>query len=212
MRLKREFFTKNTILVARELLGKILVLKNEDEIYKGKIVETEAYINVKDDAAHFNKGLTDRTRVIGEAGGHIYIYNIYGMYQCFNIVAEKKGVLGGVLIRGIEPLEGIEYMYKNRYKKEYDNPKRREIINLTNGPAKFVMAYGITKDKFYGTDLTKDKRIWVKDREKLKREDIIRTPRININYAESKDYLLRFHIKDNLFVSKKSNMRPKRDG
>lgn len=203
MRLKREFFTRNTIQVARELLGKILVLKDRDKIYKGKIVETEAYIKTKDDAAHFSKGLTDRTRVIGEVGGHIYIYNIYGMYQCFNIVAEREGILGGALIRGIEPIEGIEHMYENRYKREYENPKRREIINLTNGPAKFVMAYGITKDRFYGADLTKDKRIWVEDKEKLKREDIIRTPRINIDYAESKDYLLRFYIKDNPFISKK---------
>lgn len=94
-------------------------------------------------------------------------------------------------------------MYVNRYKKLYDNPKKRQIINLTNGPAKFVMAYGITKDDFYGADLTKDKRIWLEHREKLPREDIIRTPRINIDYARSKDYLLRFYIKDNPFISKK---------
>lgn len=203
MKLKREFFTRHTIQVARELLGKILVLKNGNKIYRGRIVETEAYIKTKDDAAHFNKGLTDRTRIIGEAGGHIYIYNIYGMYQCFNVVAEEKGILGGALIRGIEPLEGIEDMYINRYKRPYDNPKKRELINLTNGPAKLVMAYGITKDEFYGADLTKDKRIWIENREKLGRKDIIRSPRINIDYAQSKDYLLRFYIRDNLFISKK---------
>lgn len=203
MRLERKFFTRNTILVARELLGKILVLRDGDKLYRGKIVETEAYIKSNDDAAHFSKGLTERTRVIKEPGGHIYIYNIYGIYQCFNIVAEREGVLGGVLIRGIEPLEGIEEMYENRYKRPYDKPKKREIINLTNGPAKFVMAYGITMDKFYGADLTRDKRIWLEHREKLQSEDIVRTPRINIDYAKSKDYLLRFYIKDNLFISKK---------
>ena len=73
-----------------------------------------------------------------EIGGHIYIYTIYGMYECMNIVAEKEGVHGGTLIRALEPLEGVEAMYENRYKKPYDDPKKREIINLTNGPAKLV--------------------------------------------------------------------------
>lgn len=203
MRLGREFFTRNTILVARDLLGKTLVYKDKNQVYKGIIVETEAYINTKDDAAHFSKGLTERTRVVAEEGGHIYMYTIYGMYECFNIIAEKKGVHGGVLIRGIEPIEGIEKMYENRYKKPFNNPKRREIINLTNGPAKFVMAYGITKKDFYGRDLVTDSNIWVEDGPKLSKEQIVRTPRINIDYAESKDYLLRFYIKDNPFVSKK---------
>lgn len=204
MRLKREFFTRNTILVARELLGKVLVYKLDNEIYKGKIVETEAYINVKDDAAHFNKGLTDRTRVIAEEGGYIYIYNIYGMYQLFNIVAEEKDVLGAVLIRAVEPLEGIENMYRNRYKREYNSPKRKEILNLTNGPAKFVMAFGITKDEYYGADLVTDSKIWIEDAPKIPREDIINSKRINVDYAEmGKDYLLRYYIKDNPFVSKK---------
>src|SRR5690625_4711325 len=140
MRLEREFFTRDTKTVAKELLGKILVYKTEDQMYKGMIVETEAYINEKDDAAHFSKGITDRTRVVVEEGGHIYMYTIYGMYECFNIIAEKKNIPGGVLIRGVEPMEGVENMYENRYKRPFDNPKRKEIINLTNGPAKFVMA------------------------------------------------------------------------
>lgn len=203
MRLDREFYTRNTILVARELLGKALVLKDKEVIYKGIIVETEAYINKNDEGAHFNKGLTDRTRIIDEAGGHIYIYNIYGMYQLFNIVAEEKGVHGAVLIRAIEPVEGIEEMYENRYKRPY-KPEltRKEIINLTNGPAKFVMAYGITKDRYYGADLAVSPDIWVEDRDSISRENIVKTKRINIDYAEKgKDYLLRFYIKDNKFVS-----------
>lgn len=203
MRLKRDFYERNTILVARDLLGKVLVLKTEEETYKGIIVETEAYINAKDQGAHFNKGLTDRTRIIDEAGGHIYIYNIYGMYQLFNIVAEKKGVHGAVLIRGVEPIEGTEKMYENRYKRPFNDPPKREIINLTNGPAKFVMAYGITKKDFYGADVVHDSRIWVEDRPKLEPNQILRSKRINIDYAEQgKDYLLRFYIKDNPFVSK----------
>lgn len=203
MRLKREFFTRNTKLVAKELLGKILVLNRNGQIYRGRIVETEAYTNDNDDAAHFYKGITDRTKVVREAGGHLYIYNIYGMYQCMNIIAEKEDVLGGVLLRAIEPIDGIEWMYENRYKRQYVDPKNRELINLTNGPAKLVMSYGITKDEFYGRDLDSDNSIWLEDAEKILEKDILKTPRINIDYAKSKDYLLRFFIRDNPYVSKK---------
>lgn len=204
MRLKEDFYERNTILVTRDLLGKFLVYKEDDKIYKGIIVETEAYINAKDEGAHFNKGLTNRTRIIDETGGHIYIYTIYGMYLCFNIVAESKGVHGAVLIRAVEPIEGIEYMYENRYKRPYSNPPKREIINLTNGPAKFVMAYNIKKEELYGAYLVNDKRIWVEDAPSIPKEQIVKTKRINIDYAErGKDYLLRYYIKDNPFVSKK---------
>lgn len=211
MRLGREFYTRNTILVARELLGKILVYKSEDQIYKGRIVEVEAYINSNDDAAHFSKGLTDRTRVVREEGGHIYMYTIYGIYECFNVIAEKEGVHGGVLIRAIEPIEGIEKMYKNRFKKPFDNPTRRERINISNGPAKFVMSYNINKSDFYGRDLVNDPEIWIEDSIKIPYEQIVRSPRINVDYAKSKDYLLRFNIKDNPYVSKriKSNKKVK---
>lgn len=203
MRLNREFYERNTILVARDLLGKILIHQDGNKIYKAKIVETEAYINTKDQGAHFNKGLTDRTRVIDEPGGYIYIYHIYGMYQLFNIVSEKKGVHGAVLLRAVEPLKGIEDMYENRYKMLYDNPSKKNIINLTSGPAKLVMAMGITKKEFYGADLVTDKRIWVDNAPDISNDDIMRTKRINIDYAHmGKDYLLRYYIKDNPFVSK----------
>ncbi|MFY9213377.1 MAG: DNA-3-methyladenine glycosylase [Tissierellaceae bacterium] len=204
MRLGRDFFTRNTILVSRDLLGKTLVYRDGKDIYKGIIVETEAYISTNDEAAHFNKGLTERTRIIDEAGGHVYIYNIYGMYQLFNIVAEVPGIHGAVLVRALEPIKGIEKMYKNRYKKTYDNPKRREIINLTNGPAKLVMAYGLSKERHYGLDLATSRELWIEEGIQLSREDIVRSKRINIDYAEKgRDYLLRFYIKDNPFVSKK---------
>ena len=204
MRLKRDFYARDTEVVAKELLGKTLVYDDGENIYRGKIVETEAYTNKDDDAAHFSKGLTDRTRIMDEIGGHLYIYTIYGMYECMNIVGEEKGIHGGTLIRGLEPIEGTEAMYQNRYKREYDSPKRREIINLTNGPAKLVMAYGITKKDFYGRDLVSDASIWLEDGESLDQKDIVETTRINIDYAEKgKDYLLRFYIKDNPFVSKK---------
>ena len=202
MKLTREFYTRNTIIVARDLLGKILVYDDGETIYRGIIVETEAYINTKDDGAHFNKGLTDRTKIIDEIGGHIYIYTIYGMYLLFNIVTEKKGVHGAVLVRAVEPIEGIQQMYQNRYKKTYNNPTKREMINLTNGPAKFVMAYGMTKE-IYGADLVEDTRTWLEDAPDLSQDKIMRSRRINIDYAEmGKDYLLRFYVKNNPFISK----------
>lgn len=204
MRLGREFFERNTILVARDLLGKTLVLNRGDVIYKGKIVETEAYIKNGDKAAHFHKGLTDRTKVINKPGGHIYIYNIYGIYQLFNIVSEKAKVHGAVLIRAVEPLEGIEQMFINRYKRSYDENDKKAILNLTSGPAKFVMAFGIRKDEFYGVDITEDKRIRVEHEENIQPTNIIKTKRINVDYSENwKDYFLRYYIKDNPYVSKR---------
>ena len=205
MRLGRDFYTRNTILVARELLGKYLIHKDGLKSYKGKIIETEAYINANDDGAHFHKGLTPRTRIIDQEGGHVYIYNIYGMYQMFNIVTEPKGVHGAVLIRALEPIEGKEYMYENRYKKPCEGKiNKRELINLTNGPAKLVMAFGLSKEKHYGLDLVSSKELWLEEGEEVLKGNIARSKRINIDYAErGKDYLLRFYIKDNSFVSKK---------
>lgn len=204
MRLKRDFFERDTKILAKELLGKKIILEDKDEKLSAIIVETEAYINKDDDAAHFNKGLTNRTRIIDEVGGHLYIYTIYGMYLCFNIVGEKKGTHGAVLIRAVEPIEGIETMLKNRYKKTFTNPSKKDIINLTNGPGKFSMAFGISKDEYYGLDLSTSHKIWIEEGTSIKEEDIITSKRINIDYAvKGKDYLLRFYLKDNPFVSKK---------
>lgn len=203
MRLQREFFTRNTILVARDLLGKTLVYRDGEKVYRSRIVETEAYINANDDGAHFHKGLTERTRIIDEIGGHVYLYLIYGMYLLFNITAETKGVHGAVLVRAVEPLDGLENMFENRYKRPMVKPTKRELINLTNGPGKFVMAYKMKRED-YGKDLVTDPDIWVEDASSLSTDEIIRSKRINIDYAEmGKDYLLRFHIKDNPYVSKK---------
>lgn len=207
MRLDRDFYTRDTITVAKELLGKTMVYRSEGQMYKGKIVEVEAYIGENDDAAHFHKGLTDRTRIVEEEGGHIYIYTIYGIYECFNIITEKKGVHGAVLIRGIEPLEGIEKMFYNRFKKPFINPKKSELINISNGPAKLVMAYGINKADFYGRDLVKDSQIWIEYNDEVPEEKIVKSPRINVDYALAKDYLFRFNIKDNPYVSKRTKTK-----
>lgn len=206
IRLSREFYERNTILVARDLLGKILVHRDGEKLYRGKIVETEAYINTKDEGAHFNKGLTNRTKVINESGGHIYIYNIYGMYQLFNIVTEKEGIYGAVLVRALEPLDGIQYMYENRYKKFMTTTTCKEVANLTNGPAKLVKAMNLSIENHYGADLVTDSRIWLEEGSIIPKKDIMRSKRINIEYAvNGRDYLLRFFIKDNRNVTNLSS-------
>src|SRR5262245_17905449 len=108
--LPRHFYSRSTIEVAKDLLGKVLRSCQTS----GRIVETEAYLGAEDLAAHSARGITDRTRVIFGPPGHAYVYLIYGMYECLNMVAEPNGVAGCVLIRALEPLEGIETMRSRR--------------------------------------------------------------------------------------------------
>lgn len=208
-RLKKSFFLQDTVTVARELLGKILTLIKDGKEYRAMIVETEAYLgNGADKAAHFSKGLTNRTRIINESGGHIYIYSIYGVYQCFNIVTLKEGEHGAVLIRAVEPLNRIEELYFNRYKKPFESPEKREIINLTNGPAKFTMAYGLTKGEYYGLDITDSERIFIEDHGI--EPDISCSRRVNVDYAEEAiDFPYRFYIEGNEYVSRVSQLDKK---
>ena len=141
--LPRDFYARPTVEVARELLGKILV----HGAAAGRIVETEAYLGVDDKAAHACRGLTDRTRVLFGAPGHAYVYLIYGIYECLNLVTEPDGVPGCVLIRALEPLTGIRLMRRRR-------PKARTPADLASGPGKLTLAMGITR-AHYGADLTR---------------------------------------------------------
>ena len=182
-------------------MGKTLVHHIDGHILKGKIVETEAYLGVIDKAAHSYGGKkTKRVETMYGMPGVAYIYLIYGMYYCFNIVTEEKGIPEAVLIRGIEPLNGIEQMALNRYKKPYDNLTKYQKNNLTNGPGKLSMAFNLDKtlDK---EDLCKDRLYLEKGQED--KMDIIETTRIGIDYAEeAKDYPYRFYIEGNSYVSK----------
>jgi DNA-3-methyladenine glycosylase len=128
--------------VARKLLGKTLV----HGVSQAKIVETEAYLGLADAAAHAYRGRTPRTEVIFGPPGHAYVYLIYGMYECLNIVAEPKGQAGCVLIRAVEPLKGIESMRRRR-------PGIDRLEQLANGPGKLTLAMGITR-KHNGADVT----------------------------------------------------------
>src|SRR5215470_6625222 len=140
-RLPRSFYVRPTIEVARDLLGKVLVHGPT----AGIIVETEAYLGGDDLASHSARGITPRTRVIFGPPGYAYVYLIYGMYDCLNLVAESEGTPGCVLIRAIEPVAGIELMQKRR-------PSARRIEDLTSGPSRLALALGITK-AHYGVDV-----------------------------------------------------------
>src|SRR5262245_18077048 len=132
--LPRNFYNQPAIRVARSLLGKVL----RHEGTSGIIVETEAYLGEGDLAAHAARGITDRTRVIFGPPGHAYVYFIYGMYECLNLVAEPEGRAGCVLIRALEPLEGLDLMRRRR-------PTARKPEDLANGPGILTLAMAITR-------------------------------------------------------------------
>ena len=165
MILPRSFYARDTVEVARGLLGKILVHGETS----GKIVETEAYLGGDDLAAHSARGITDRTRVIFGPPGHAYVYFIYGMYECLNLVAEPDGKPGCVLIRALEPVAGIETMQRRR-------PAAASLRDLTSGPGRLTLALGITRAQ-NGVDVTRGnthrahaRRVWNHSRSKSRRE------------------------------------------
>lgn len=190
--LKKQFYRRDTIKVAKELLGKIIVKTEKDRILSGMIVETEAYTGENDPASHSHNGITKRNNVMFEDGGKAYVYFVYGNHFCFNIVTEKKGTGSAVLIRAVEPLDGIEIM-KNR------RPKAKDIYNLTNGPGKFCSAFGINK-KHNGLELTEGQIILTNSQKKF---GILKSQRIGIEKGKQLQY--RFFINGSKFVSEHFN-------
>ncbi len=179
-------------------MGKVLVHQSKDGLTSGIIVEAEAYIGLKDAASHAYRGKTNRNSIMFGPGGYAYVYFIYGMYYCFNIVTEKAGFPAAVLIRALEPLEGIDLMAIRRGIKKVTE---KNIINLTNGPSKLCQAMGIDK-ALHGADMAGDE-FYVAAPEKPKPFGVVTTPRINIDYAgEAIQYPWRFIIESNRFVSK----------
>lgn len=193
-KLSREFYCQDGNTLAKRLLGKILVHETEAGLTAGKIVETEAYMGEIDKAAHSYKSKSGRTEIQYGQGGYAYIYLIYGMYYCMNVVANKEETPEVVLIRALEPVEGISLMEQRR--------KTDRLKNLCSGPGKLCQALGINKD-CYGADLLGD-YLYILSGEEIAEENIAATPRINIDYAEeAKDFLWRYLIKENPFVSVK---------
>jgi DNA-3-methyladenine glycosylase len=185
--LPRSFYDRPTVEVARELLGKVLVHGN----CAGTIVETEAYTNDGDLAAHSAAGITARTRVIFGPPGHAYVYLSYGVHECFNIVAEAEGVAGCVLVRALEPVEGLAEMRARR-------PKEKRDYRLASGPGNLTRVMGITRE-LYGRDMTRGDFV-VEDRGHGDAFEIDVTPRIGI--TKTVELPLRFLIRGNRSISR----------
>jgi len=176
--LPRSFYARPTVQVARDLLGKVI----RHGPAAARIVETEAYLGIDDPAAHSARGPTPRTRVIFGPPGMAYVYLIYGMYHCLNIVAEPAGVAGCVLIRAVEPMTTVD----------------REIVRAYNGPGKLTRKLGITLEH-YGVDVTRGP-ITIHTTPREEKLAIGVSPRVGISQAA--DLPLRFFIKGNQFVSR----------
>ena len=185
--LKRPFYERPTAEVARDLIGKVLVHGPA----AGVIVETEAYPGRDDLASHSARGITDRTRVIFGPPGHAYVYLIYGMYECLNLVAEPEGTPGCVLIRALEPVAGIELMRARR-------PAARRLEEVASGPGRLTMAMAITR-AHYGIDVTRGSLV-VREPAEPRTLEIDVTPRIGIRVCAERP--LRFLLRGNHFVSR----------
>lgn len=196
-KLPKSFYKKDLLTVARELLGNNLIKKENGKLLAGRIVEVEAYDGETDAAAHSYVGKTKRNEVMFNDGGLLYVYFTYGVHYCCNVVTGVKGKGTAVLIRAIEPVEGINFMIKNRFGRALNNEK--EIFNLTSGPGKVCSAFGIDKT-FYGTDLTGDSIFLVKS--ELKKNEKIGTSK-RIGITKSTELPWRFFIKDNPYLSRK---------
>lgn len=168
----RDFYERNTLEVARDLLGCFLVREVGDHIVRAKIIETEAYIGEDDLACHASKGRTKRTETMYGGAGHAYVYLVYGMYHCLNIVTEKKDFPAAVLIRAVE-IENV-------------------LIKQTDGPGKLCRFLGIDR-MLNGADMTSGRELWIEREERIPDESVRVCKRIGIDYAKHcKDYLWRF--------------------
>lgn len=201
--LSRAFFARDPRRVARELLGKTLVRFRKRKILVGRIVEVEAYLGSGDPAAHAAAGVTERNRVLFGPPGHAYVYFIYGNHYCLNVSCQPEGRAGCVLIRALEPLQGLEEMARVR-----GLPRRtlRHFLGslaashkLTSGPGRLCEAMSITRARDNGKDLTSEESdLWIVDL-RLALGRIRRTPRVGIKRATTEK--LRYLIADNPFVS-----------
>ncbi len=198
-KLKKDFYNRNVLIVAKELLGKIFVVEDEktNSILKAKIVEVEAYDGSIDKAAHTYNGKTKRNEIMFEEGGFLYVYFTYGIHYCANIVVGKEGEGTAVLLRAMEPISGHNIFYERRFGNK--NNAKKDKVNLLNGPAKICKAFGIDKNE-NGTDLLKD-NIYLLDDGIIPARNIVKTTRIGIK--KSTELPWRYYIKNNQYISKK---------
>jgi len=173
-KIKPDFYAKPTLFVARNLIGKLLVRKKNDSRISGIIVETEAYIGMDDKACHGSRGVTSRNRVMFGMAGYAYVYLVYGMYYCLNIVTEQENYPSAVLIRAIQPVEGFEDIFD----REGNN---NSIYKVARGPGLVCKALDIDL-KLNGANLCEDK-LFVEDKDAVEAYDVAATPRIGVSYA-----------------------------
>jgi DNA-3-methyladenine glycosylase len=189
--LPRSFYDRETEIVAREMLGTVLECETPGGLASGIIVETEAYVGEHDLACHAAAGRTPRTETLYGPPGTSYVYFIYGMYWCFNAVTRAEGLPSAVLVRALEPLDGISLMHQRR-------PRIKSDFDLTNGPGKLCTALGI--DGSMSAKTLKRKPIVIREGEPVPDERVEVTTRIGI--TRSADWPLRWIVKGNRFVSK----------
>jgi DNA-3-methyladenine glycosylase len=189
--LPASFYNRDPVTVARELLGKLLVRECDGAVLAGRIVETEAYLSAHDPASHAYGGPTARNAAMFGPPGHAYVYLIYGLHHCVNVVTEGEGVPSAVLIRAVEPLLGLDRMQARR--------RTDRTTHLASGPSKLCQAFAIdrTLDKW---DVTKGQRLWYAAPAANLPLHIAASPRIGISVAG--DLPLRFYVSDSPFVSR----------
>lgn len=190
------YLREDVVKIAKELLGKVLVSNWNHQYTSGRIVETEAYAGEIDKASHAARGQTPRTKVMYEEGGTAYVYLCYGIHQMFNIVTNNKGIPHAILIRAVEPLDGIDIMLQRTGKKEADE-------TLTKGPGNVGKALGFHTTQC-GYSLQSNELFLADDGYKLKKQKIIASPRIGVDYAGDHALLhYRFYVDGSKFVSGK---------
>lgn len=204
-RLPADFYEAPTLDLAKNLLGQLLVHETQEGLTSGYIVETEAYIGPRDKAAHSYGGrLTPRTQVMYDHPGRAYVYQIYGMHYCLNVVSGPPGAPEAILIRALQPVDGIPLMIRRRnlaLDPHANSWPVQRLRQLTNGPGKLAQAMGIDKRQ-YGWNLL-DSPLSIQQGQRVLAEQIASGPRIGIDYAEeARDYPWRFWICDHPFISR----------
>lgn len=189
-KLNRRFYNQPVLAVAKGLLGCRLTTRLRGRKTSGMIVEVEAYHGKRDRACHAYQNCSRRNEVMFRCGGHCYVYFVYGMHYCVNAVAEPAGSAAAVLIRALEPLEGLRTMQRRRC--------LRSRKNLTNGPARLCQALGIDK-RLLGQDLTRSMQIFIEKYRRIRPQLVKRSRRIGI--SKSKNLRWRFFLKDHCWVS-----------
>jgi DNA-3-methyladenine glycosylase len=198
--LRRAFFNRDPRLVARELLGKLIVRREGRRMLAGRVVEVEAYLGAGDLAAHAAAGHTARNAVLWGPPGHAYVYFIYGVHYCLNISCLPEGEAGCVLIRALEPVAGIREMAKARGLGDFDPTVVRDLRKLASGPGRLCEALSITRPRDNAKDMISPNSDLQVLRDSYHSGEIAITPRVGI--TRSADMPLRFVIKENRFVSR----------